>query len=109
LKLIISVVNDKDAGSLLATLVKEGYRATKLSSTGGFLREGNTTFFMGVEDEQVEPVVLKIREICHARQQVVSPLPSLAGMAEAYVSYPLEVTVGGAMIFILDIEETIRV
>lgn len=109
MKLIISVVNDKDAAGLMATLVKEGYRATKLSSTGGFLREGNTTFLMGVEDNQVEDVISKIKEVCHARQQLVPPLPPLVGMTESYVSYPLEVTVGGAMIFILDIEKSIRV
>lgn len=109
MKLIICMVNDKDVPALLENLVKKGYRATKLSSTGGFLREGNTTLLIGVEEEKLEDVIAVIKEVCHARRQMVPPLTPLVGLAESYVSYPMEVTVGGATIFVLDVEKSIRV
>lgn len=109
MKLIICVVNDKDVPILLENLVKKDYRATKLSSTGGFLREGNTTLLIGVEAEQLEDALAVIKEVCQSRRQVVPPLPPLMGLAESYVSYPVEVTVGGATIFVLDVEKSIRV
>jgi uncharacterized protein YaaQ len=108
-KLIITVVNDKDAPALLENLIKGGYRATKLSSTGGFLKEGNTTYLIGVMDSQVDDVVQKIKEVCYARKELVSPISPMVGLAESYVSYPTEVTVGGAMIFIMDVEKSIKV
>ena len=57
MKMVVAVVQDKDAHRLSNALVKEGIRATKLASTGGFLRAGNTTFLIGVEDEKVEDVM----------------------------------------------------
>lgn len=109
MKLIISVVNDNDVAHLLSTLIKEGYRATKLASTGGFLREGNTTILMGIEDEQVDAVVSIIGNLCHARKQLVHPLAPLVDVPDPYAAFPLEVEVGGARIFIVDIEKSLKV
>jgi uncharacterized protein YaaQ len=109
MKLIISVVNDKDAPELLENLIKGGYRATKLSSTGGFLKEGNTTYLIVVTDSQVDEVVSRIKEVCYSRKEMVSPISPMVGLAESYVAYPTEVTVGGAMIFVMDVEQSIRV
>src|SRR5690606_21136355 len=61
-KLIIAVVQDRDSNRLSRALVRENLRVTKLASTGGFLREGNTTFLIGVDDDQVEKVLRIIRE-----------------------------------------------
>jgi uncharacterized protein YaaQ len=57
MKLMIAIVQDKDAEALLSALTQMGYRATKMASTGGFLREGNSTVFLGVEDNRVEEVL----------------------------------------------------
>ena len=54
MKLIIAIVQDEDAPGLIEDLTEEEYRVTKLASTGGFLKSGNTTLLRGVEDEQVE-------------------------------------------------------
>lgn len=102
--MVVAVVQDKDAPRLLEALVSRGLRATKLSSTGGFLREGNTTLLCGVDDEQVPTVVGTVREVCRARAQTVTPLTPVGGPTEAYVPYPVEVVVGGATVFVLDVD-----
>ncbi|QKG85833.1 hypothetical protein GXN76_00355 [Kroppenstedtia pulmonis] len=104
MKMIMAVVQDKDSNRLSQALIKENIRATKLASTGGFLKAGNTTFMIGIEDDRVEPVLDLIRENCKARQQVMAPISSMGGHADSYVSYPVEVQVGGATVFILPID-----
>lgn len=104
MKMIIAVVQDKDAAKLMEQLVSKGQRATKLASTGGFLREGNTTFLIGSADEEVEQVLRTIREVCRAREQLVTPLSPVGGPSDSYVPYPVEVTVGGATVFVLNVE-----
>lgn len=103
-KLVVAVVQDKDAGRLIEELVERGYRATKLASTGGFLKEGNTTLLVGAEDSQVDEVVAIIKRVCRPREQVVTPLGPIGGAVDTYVPYPVEVIVGGATIFVLQVE-----
>jgi uncharacterized protein YaaQ len=103
-KLIVAVVQDADAGAVLEGLTKRGYRATKLASTGGFLREGNATLLVGVADEAVDDVTEIISRLARAREKLVTPLASAGAPMEAYVPYPVEVVVGGATLFVLDVE-----
>ncbi|MDX9872473.1 MAG: cyclic-di-AMP receptor [Clostridia bacterium] len=107
MKLVICIIANKDTNKLLEALVKKEYRATKLASTGGFLKEGNTTLLIGVEAEQVEDITGIIGRVCRSRKQVVTPIST--GLAESFMPYPTEVTVGGATIFVIDIEKSIRV
>lgn len=107
MKLIISIVSNKDIHDLLEELIKKEYRATKLASTGGFLKEGNTTLLIGVEDKQVEEVFEIIKRVCQSRKQIVTPITS--GLAESFVPFSMEVTVGGATVFLIDVERSIRV
>jgi len=109
LKLVVAVVQDKDALKLVEALVEKGYRATKLASTGGFLREGNTTLLLGVDDAQVDDVVAIIKAVCHSREQLVTPLTPVGGPVDSYVPYPVEVLVGGATVFVLDVVRFERV
>ncbi|MDI6893977.1 MAG: cyclic-di-AMP receptor [Bacillota bacterium] len=104
MKLIVAVIQDKDSVRLLEALVKRGYRATKLASTGGFLREGNTTVLIGVEDGETDEVLATIRETCRPREQLVTPLTPMSGPADSYVAYPVEVVVGGATVFVLNVD-----
>jgi len=104
MKLVIAVIQDKDTHRLLTELGRAGIRSTKLSSTGGFLREGNTTLLVGVEDNQVDQVLSIIKSTCHAREQLVTPLSPMGGPADSYIPYPVEIIVGGATIFVLDVE-----
>ncbi|MFO7245650.1 MAG: cyclic-di-AMP receptor [Thermaerobacter sp.] len=109
MKLIVAIVQDKDAVRLIEALVDQGYRATKLATTGGFLREGNTTLLVGVEDDRVDDVLDIIRRICHSREQLVTPLAPVGGPIDSYVPYPVEVLVGGATVFVLHVERYERV
>ena len=64
MKLIIAIIRDADASPVIDGLVTKGYRVTRVASTGGFLRRGNATLLVGVEDQHVEPVVEVFREAC---------------------------------------------
>ncbi|HEU4962892.1 MAG TPA: cyclic-di-AMP receptor [Bacilli bacterium] len=105
MRLVIAVVQDKDSYRLSDRLVKQGFRATKLASTGGFLKAGNTTFLIGVEESQVDEVLAVIKESCQARQQTVSPMTGMASQGESYMPYPVSVQVGGATVFVVDVAQ----
>ncbi|MCR8646028.1 cyclic-di-AMP receptor, partial [Paenibacillus sp. N1-5-1-14] len=79
MKLLVAVVQDKDSNRLSNALIKAGIRATKLASTGGFLRAGNTTFMVGVEDERVQEVFKIIQTNCKVRDQLVTPVSPMGG------------------------------
>ncbi|SHK08876.1 Uncharacterized protein YaaQ [Anaerobranca californiensis DSM 14826] len=109
MKLVIAIIQDRDSGKLLESLVDEGFKATKLASTGGFLKSGNTTVLIGVEDHQVDDVVGIIKQTCKSREKMVTTMSPLGGSVESYVPYPVEVIVGGATIFVIDVEKFERV
>lgn len=104
MKLVIAVVQDDDAGELIERLVQSRFSTTKLASTGGFLKEGNTTLMVGVPEEQVDEVIEIIKDVCQSRKQTfTAPVPP-TGSASVFIPYPIEVMVGGATIFVLDID-----
>jgi uncharacterized protein YaaQ len=104
MKLVIAVVQDKDSNRLSNALVKEGFRATKLASTGGFLRAGNTTFMIGTEVERVQESLEVIKANCKIREQLVTPVSPMGGTTDSYIPFPVEVQVGGAAVFVLPVE-----
>ncbi|MGN1110638.1 MAG: cyclic-di-AMP receptor [Oscillospiraceae bacterium] len=102
MKLIYAIVNNDDCHSVQSALTKSGFQATKLASSGGFLLAGNTTFMICSEDDTVDEVCGIIREHCHKRRQFV---PNSASYSTgAYSDFPVEVMVGGATIFVTNIE-----
>ena len=103
MKLIITVVQDQDADRLIDALMDRGFRTTKLASTGGFLKAGNTTILMGVDEDQVDAATDIIKETCRSRKQMVAPLTAVGRSMSTYVPSPVEVPVGGATIFVLDV------
>ncbi|MGM9967264.1 MULTISPECIES: cyclic-di-AMP receptor [unclassified Rummeliibacillus] len=105
MKLVVAVVQDQDSNRLSNALTKNNFRATKLASTGGFLRSGNTTFLIGTEDSLVQKVLDIIRDNCRSREQMVAPISPMGGNADAYIPYPVEVEVGGATVFVLPIDQ----
>jgi uncharacterized protein YaaQ len=104
MKLILAIVNNDDSHALNQALVKEGFLATKLATTGGFLRVGNTTVLIGVEDDKVQQVIDIISQNCEKRKEMVSSAISTPFSTGIYNGFPLEVTVGGATVFVLDVE-----
>ncbi|MFO7295659.1 MAG: cyclic-di-AMP receptor [Caldicoprobacter sp.] len=105
MKLIIAVVQDEDAQKLISTLMNEGFGVTKLATTGGFLRAGNTTLLIGTEKERVELALSLIEKVCKSRKQIATSPSPVSGTTGVYMPYPIEVTVGGATVFVLDVEE----
>jgi len=103
MKLVISIVQRDDADELLTALTDAGYKATLISTTGGFLREGNATLCIGTDAEKVEEVLGIIRENCHTRTRYVSPLAPLTEPSEFYIPEPVELEVGGATVFVIDV------
>lgn len=104
MKLIIAVVQDKDSNRLTDALNGENFQATKLATTGGFLKEGNTTLMIGCEDAHVDEALNVIRDNCSQREQMVAPISPMGGNADSYIPKPVKVEVGGATVFILPIE-----
>ncbi len=104
MKLIFAVVQNEDANNLSTALTKRGYGTTRYKSTGGFLRQGNVTFLVGVEDDKVDEVIRVIRDNCHTRTQYINPLPPVMEPGEFYMPYPVDVQVGGATVFVLPVE-----
>lgn len=109
MKLIIAIVQDDDAGELIDVLNDDGFRVTKLATTGGFLKAGNTTLMIGVEADKVDKVLGVIEEVCKTRDQVVTSPSPVAGSTGVYVPYPVEVEVGGATIFVVDVDKFIKI
>ena len=104
MKLILAIVQNEDAGGLLDALSQKGFRSTRMNTAGGFLKESNATVVLGVEDHQVDEVLSVIRANCHTRTQYLNPLPPVMEPGEFYMPYPVEVQVGGATVFVLDVE-----
>lgn len=102
MKMIIAILNSDDAPIVTSRLMKNGYSVTKLSSSGGFLRAGNVTIMVGVDEKKVQDVIDIISSYSKSRKQII-PAASETGV-NFYPSMPIEVTVGGATIFVLNVE-----
>ncbi|OFK58026.1 hypothetical protein HMPREF2811_06075 [Globicatella sp. HMSC072A10] len=104
MKLVIAVVQDQDKNILSDAFYEADIRATKLSSTGGFLRSGNTTFMVGIEEDRVDEVLDIIKHSCQSREQFISSPVNLDVSLDVTASYPVKVKVGGATVFVLPID-----
>ena len=109
MKMIIAIVQDEDSGRLVNNLMTEGYRVTKLATTGGFLRAGNSTLLIGVEEDKFDGAMAIIEKVCKSRKQIATAPSPVSGSTGVYVPYPIEVMVGGATIFVLDVDKFIKI
>lgn len=103
MKLLLAIVSNDDSSSVINSLNKKRFQTTKLATTGGFLSKGNTTIILGVEDSKVEEAISIIGEESKSRQEII---PATQGfeMAEL-LNTPITVTVGGATIFVLNVDQ----
>ena len=109
MKLLIAIVQDEDASRLIGRLMDAGFGATKLATTGGFLRAGNTTLLVGVEDDKYDEAMSVIEKVCKSRKQLAaSPSPVSGVTSGSYIPNPIEVTVGGATVFVLSVDKFVK-
>ncbi len=109
MKLILAIVQKDDAGRLVDALTKQEYRATRINTAGGFLKESNATILVGVDDYQVDAVLSIIKANCQTRIKQINPLPPIMEPGEFYVPYPVDIEVGGATVFVLNVADYIRI
>ena len=98
-------MHNRDRNKVTDELVRAGFKFTVIGSTGGFLREGNTTFLIGIEEEDRSNLLRLIGQNCKTREQLVNVAGFEANPAAAFVATPLKVPVGGAVVFILPVEQ----
>jgi uncharacterized protein YaaQ len=96
MKLTLAVVSDEDADGVVEALTAQGFYVTRLSSTGGFLRAGNTVLLSGVEDDQLAPML----KIVEAHSQVHAQPPQSAEAQETPMSR--------AVVFVLELQELVK-
>lgn len=108
MKMLIAIVQDQDSHILMDELSERDFRMTKLASTGGFLKAGNTTILMGIDEARIPEALSIIENNCKSRNMTTS-LMSVTMPGDAYIPYPVELTVGGATVFILDVESFVRI
>lgn len=106
MKLIITIVSKDDSSLVQKELLKHRFFVTKLSSTGGFLKHGNTTFMIGAKDQDVDTIINIISEHSRTRKEII-PASIARDFGYSSVS-PTEVTVGGATLFIIDVEKIVK-
>ena|SRR5205809_4510234 len=104
MKAVIAVVQGQDATRVSSALRRKSIPFTTVDSTGGFLRERNATYMIGIPDEQLQAVMDVLSSNSHTRSEYVSSYPSAFDPAEFYMPRPIEVQVGGATVWVLDVE-----
>ncbi|MFN2464726.1 MAG: cyclic-di-AMP receptor [Candidatus Dormibacteria bacterium] len=102
--MVIAVMHGDDAADCIDALADRGIPTTRLDSRGGFLQKGNATLLCGVSEQQVEVVIQVLREHCEGRTELLNPVPPMVEPGDMFVPYPVEVEVGGAIVFVLDVE-----
>ena len=108
MKLIVAIVQDEDAQRVVSALMDAHFGVTKLATTGGFLKSGNTTLLIGLDDERFDECMKVIERICKSRKQITSAPVTHGGTTGMYAPYPIEVSVGGATVFVLSVDQFVK-
>lgn len=105
MKLIYAIVRNDNEDDVSDALMKEHFFVTRLVSSGGFLRKGNTTLMIATEEEKVQQVIDIIKQSCGKQQKITVNMPYVSGTAMVnYSTMPMSVTIGGATIMVVDLE-----
>jgi uncharacterized protein YaaQ len=104
MKLIIAIVQNEDSYALSDALMEAEFYVTKLSTTGGFLKKNNVTLLIGTEEENVDSVLEIINNMCKNREQIISAPVQLGSVEDLFTSYPLKIKIGGATVFVIDVD-----
>lgn len=104
MKMITAIINYKDTNRVCQALASKGFEHTRLATTGGFLRAGNTTVLMGVEDARLDEALDIIQSNCKRRKEAVPEMPPADMPSGIYNQFPAEVMVGGAIVFVTEVQ-----
>ncbi|MDM8535076.1 cyclic-di-AMP receptor [Clostridiaceae bacterium HSG29] len=104
MKMIVAIVHDEDSHELIKKLTENEFNITKLASTGGFLKTGNTTLIIGVDKAKVDEALEIIANTCKTRKEYTMA-SSMIGETSSFIGQPIEVSVGGATVFVLDVDQ----
>ncbi len=105
MKLVLAIVNKDDAEKTVSALTKEDFRATRIDSVGGFLKEKNAIILVGTEPKQVGAVLKIVGTSAKSHKETLTPTPTMGGPGDFYMADPVEVAVGGATVFVLDVDQ----
>jgi len=108
MKLLLAIVSDTDRNKINLALIENGVPATIIYSTGGFLNRGTVTFMIGAEDEKVDEIIELIKQNVSSRKEVCKSTLPPALQTLFFVSKQ-KIEQGGAVIFVLDVENFIKV
>jgi uncharacterized protein YaaQ len=103
-KLVIAVVQGEDAQRTVEALTSAGISSTRVSSTGGFLQQGNVTILVGIEEARVAEALQIIRDNCRERSRYLTPAMPTAEPGDFLAAFPVEVQVGGATVFVVPVD-----
>ncbi len=103
MKLVVAIVQSKDADACVGALVAAGHECTRLGSSGGFLDMENVTLLVGVNDADVDPVVALLKGKARRRSETIEALVAGADTMGAVIPPPMDVEIGGATIFVVDV------
>jgi len=103
MKLLIAIIHERDKMDICDALTEEGFQYTVIASTGGFLKDGKSTLLIGLDDNKVDDCIDVIKKTASSREQIVSqpPMDIMSGMG---MMSPIKVQVGGAVIFVVNVE-----
>jgi uncharacterized protein YaaQ len=108
MRLVVAFIQDYDSDRLLQSVTQSGLSATKISSLGGFLRTRNSTILIGLEDDQVSLCLRLLEQSCRSRVEVQLD-PTVSDYADWYAAGIHEVTIGGAVVFVLKVQDFVRI
>jgi len=105
MKLLFAFVQNDDVKPLTRALIKSDIYVTRISSSGGFLSGGNSTLMIGVEPSQLEDTLEIIKKHSHRRSTAIaaSVMPAVQGTDVTLP--PINISIGGATVFVVDAEE----
>lgn len=103
MKLVVATIQDQDVDGVLDAFRAKHIGVTHIGTTGGFLQQGNSTLLIGVDEAQVNTVFSELGRNCKRRTQFTPIAHGGTPGPEGLYSY-LEVEVGGATVFVLDVD-----
>lgn len=101
MKMILAVVQADDASKVTQALIESGHRVTRIATQGAWLRRENSTLLLGVNDEKVDEVLKILQQTACRRTSYISVPREVPGALNAQV---IDVEVGGATVFVLNVE-----